>query len=329
MLVGIARLAAEGELLEAKRDVEYFELPTRRFIGRCSSDRMPFEWTINPYRGCEFGCHYCYARYTHEFMELRDQRAFERKIYAKLWDEAAFRKELGRIPRGQAIAIGTATDPFQPAERRYGITRSMLKIFSERGGWRLWITTKSDLVARDVDLLRAVARRNELGVNVTVTTMDEHLARLLEPKAPTPQLRIAAVARLATAGIRAGVMCAPVLPLLNDSEPSIDAVAREAAASAASHFGGHTVFLRSCAKATFLPFLAEHFPRLVRRYRDRFESSPYLRGLYPEMIAERIRAARDRNGLARIAPDYRPDLWHEDNGQMQLFGINFTSQSTC
>jgi DNA repair photolyase len=197
-LVGIARLAADSECLESKRRVEYFELQTRRFITHCISKRaMPFEWTINPYRGCEFGCKYCYARYTHEFMELRDPVQFETLIYAKEWSEAAFRDELRRIPRDQHIAIGTATDPYQPAERRFGVTRKILKVFAAESGRSLSITTKSDAVARDADLLAGISTRNAVSVNMTVTTVDEELARLLEPFAPRPGLRIAAVRKLA------------------------------------------------------------------------------------------------------------------------------------
>ena len=109
-LVGIARLAAESPLLEAKQHVEYFHLPARSFLSRCDNPRLPFSWTINPYRGCEFGCKYCYARYAHEFMELRDPSDFERKIFAKQFDEAGFREELRRIPGGESIALGTATE---------------------------------------------------------------------------------------------------------------------------------------------------------------------------------------------------------------------------
>src|SRR5919205_3323603 len=150
-LIGIAKLASQSDLLESKRRVQYFELPTRKYIGRCSGTRMPFNWTINPYRGCEFGCKYCYARYAHEFMELRDGRQFEERIFAKQWDEAEFLRELRRVPRGQSICLGTATDPYQPAERRFGITRKMLKVVAAERGHTLFITTKSDLVARDVD----------------------------------------------------------------------------------------------------------------------------------------------------------------------------------
>ncbi len=209
-LIGIAKLAAEGPLLEAKRRVEYHELPTRKFITRCSSTRVPFQYTINPYRGCEFGCKYCYARYTHEFMELREPEQFENRIFAKEWNAAAFREELVRIPLREHIAIGTATDPYQPAERRYGITRKILEIMAGERGRYIWITTKSDLVARDVHLLTLLARHNRVSVNMTVTTTDEQLARLLEPFAPRPSLRFAAIRALTGSGVACGVLCCPL-----------------------------------------------------------------------------------------------------------------------
>jgi len=121
-LIGIAKQAAGSELLEAKARVQYFELPTRRFLSPVHSRRVPFCWAINPYRGCEFGCRYCYARYTHEFMELRESSQFEEMIYAKQFDKAAFRRELRSTARQESIAIGTGTDPYQPAERRFGVT---------------------------------------------------------------------------------------------------------------------------------------------------------------------------------------------------------------
>src|SRR5262249_26727034 len=152
--------------------------------------------------------------YTHEFMELRDGRQFEEQIYAKQWNPEAFRKELTRIPFGEGIAIGTATDPYQPAERRYGITREMLRIFGTRGSWKVWITTKSDLVARDVDMLAGAAERNRVGVMITVTTLDEKLARAIEPYAPRPSLRLQAIRRLSEAGIPVGVGCSPIMPLI-------------------------------------------------------------------------------------------------------------------
>lgn len=164
-LTGIARLAAESPVLEAKQRVEYFEIETRSFVGRCSGTRMPFVWTVNPYRGCEFGCKYCYARYAHEFMELRDPQQFERKIYAKRFDPAAFRAELAKVKPGQSVWIGTATDPYQPAERRYGITRQILEVIANERDLTIGVTTKSDLVARDAGLMRTISQRNLIHIN--------------------------------------------------------------------------------------------------------------------------------------------------------------------
>ena len=133
-LIGIARLAAEGESLRQGHEVEYFTLPVRSLLNRCTGVRMPFEWTINPYRGCEFACKYCYARYTHEFMEMRDGVDFEQKIYVKQHAANLLRQELRRVKPGEQIAIGTATDPYQPAERRFEVTRAILEELARHEG---------------------------------------------------------------------------------------------------------------------------------------------------------------------------------------------------
>ncbi len=317
-LIGIARMAAEAPCLEPKRRVEYFELPARSYLARCDSTRLPFRWTINPYRGCEFGCKYCYARYTHEFMELRDPGQFERKIYAKAFDPARFREELQALPLGETIALGTATDPYQPAERRYGVTRKMLEVFASTAGFHLGITTKSDLIARDLVLLKEVARRHYLRISMTVTTVDVELARLLEPMAPRPDLRLAAVRGLADAGLRVVVGCAPVMPLINDAESSLDALARDAAAAGAVALWANVLFLKPCAYQVFLPFLEERFPELVRKYRERYGRVAYLRGAYPDMIQERVERIRKRHGLDRKSDEHEPELWPRDS-QIHLF----------
>src|ERR1043166_3543104 len=182
-LVGIARLAAHSELLEAKRAVQYFEIPSRSILNR-TRPGMPFYWTINPYRGCEFGCKYCYARYTHAFMGLENSFLFEEQIYAKSNLASILRQELRKTDPSKGIAIGTATDPYQPAERRFRRTRSILEVFAGGRERRISITTKSDLVPRDIDLLQQIAAANVLSVNVTITTLDRELARMLEPRAP-------------------------------------------------------------------------------------------------------------------------------------------------
>src|ERR1700743_1543040 len=166
-LVGIAKLASTGESIRQGHFVEYFTLPSRALLNRCTSARVPFDWAINPYRGCEFACKYCYARYTHEFMELRDGVDFERKIFIKQHAAELLRHELTKVKRGEQIAIGTATDPYQPAERRFEVTRAILEELARHSGLEVGIVTKSNLVTRDAEILRKVAEKNELFVNVT------------------------------------------------------------------------------------------------------------------------------------------------------------------
>lgn len=319
-LVGIAKLAAASPLLEAKRSVQYFSLESRRYIGRTSGRRMPFEWTVNPYRGCEFGCKYCYARYTHEFMELRDSVDFEQRIYAKEFRPEPFRAELRRIPRQEGICIGTATDPYQPAERRYRVTRRMLEVLARERGRSLSLTTKSDLVAQDAGLLASIADQNNLHVFMTVTTADMRLARLLEPYAPRPALRFAAMRTLASAGVRVVLLACPVMPLLNDSRSSLEAVAAEASAAGAQYMYGNVLFLKPCAQKAFFPFLEQFDPQLAIHYRERFGlQGEFLKGSYPEMIRRRIEEVRNKYGLTNRPAEYLPDV-PEAGEQMQLRG---------
>src|SRR3954465_1486924 len=169
-LVGIARLAAQYEQHRECHNVEDFTLPVRSLLNKCSSPRMPFTWTVNPYRGCEFACKYCYARYTHGFMELRDGLDFERKIFVKQQAAWLLRRDMKKVKRGESIAIGTATDPYQPAEKRAEITRSVLEELALHRGFDISIVTKSDLVLRDIDVLRRVGEHNDIFVNLTITT---------------------------------------------------------------------------------------------------------------------------------------------------------------
>src|SRR5499425_458240 len=195
-LVGIARLASHGESVRLGHEVEYFTLPVRSLLNRSTGTRMPFTWTINPYRGCEFACKYCYARYTHEFMEMRDGIEFEQKIFVKQHAGNLLRQELKKVKSGESIAIGTATDPYQPAERRFEVTRAILEELARHSGLEIGIVTKSNMIARDVEILRRIGEQNELFVNLTITTVNSDLARMLEPRAPRPDLRLETVRQL-------------------------------------------------------------------------------------------------------------------------------------
>ena len=300
---GIARLAAESPRIRERGEVEYFALQSRTALNREASGRMPFAWTLNPYRGCEFACKYCYARYTHEFMELRDGRDFERKIFAKVDMPDLLLGELkGARDKGLPIALGTATDPYQPAERHYRITRRLLEAFLAVRGLELSVTTKSALILRDQDLLRRLDRRHRLTVHMTVTTMDARLARLLEPKAPPPLRRIAAVGKLAAAGVYAGVNLIPVVPGITDSRRSLETVAQAAAGVGAGFLAGGVLFLSSSAMRQFMPLVEKEFPHLAEKYRRAYSRSAYLssqgsRGNYNERIGKLVAGLRRRYGL--------------------------------
>lgn len=299
-LVGIARLAAHGESVRQGHEVEYFTMPVRSLLNRCVSRRqMPFAWTINPYRGCEFACKYCYARYTHEFMEMRDGIEFEQKIYAKQHAADLLRQEIRKVNPGEQIAIGTATDPYQPIERKLEITRAILEEFARHSGLELGIVTKSSLVSRDIDVLRQIAQRNEIFVNCTITTTDAELARILEPRAPRPDLRLQALRKLRDAGIGAGVICAPVLPGISDSPKQLEAVVRGAAEAGANYVYANPLFLKPCSAAVFMPFLRENFPQLVPDYEQRFKDRSFLAPAYRKRISELFARLREKHGIRK------------------------------
>jgi DNA repair photolyase len=295
--VGIARLALSSPLADAKRGTEYFLLPVKSILNHCESTRVPFSWTVNPYRGCEFGCQYCYARYTHEFMEL-DSDEFEKKIYVKQDSGPLARRELGMEKvQGEHIAIGTATDPYQPAEREFGATRAILEQMAARKGLSVSITTKSDQVLRDVDLLRRIGELSGVSVNLSITTMRTRLARILEPRAPRPDLRIRAVQELGRAGIAAGVFAMPVLPGITDREEDLDALARAARDAGAQWFAASVLFLMPSSQKQFFPFLDAKFPKLARRYREWYSREAYAPETYRKEISERVAALRKKYGL--------------------------------
>ncbi len=286
----LARRAAAAPLDAAGCLTEYRPLPSRSILCKVNSSRgLPFTHGINPYRGCEFACRYCYARYTHEFLEFAPED-FERKIYYKENAGWLLKQELRRIKPGTQIALGTATDPYQPLERRQRVTRAILEAFAETNGLVLGLVTKSTLVARDAGLLKEIAGRHKLTVCLTVTTMDNRLARILEPRAPRPDLRMRTLERLRREGIRAGVLCSPVMPAITDSRSSISAVARAAAAAGANFFAAGALFLKPCSQPTFLRFVKEHFPGQLAAYQRRYAASAFVSAEYRKRIADLVDA---------------------------------------
>lgn len=332
----MAAMAARAETVGEGYMTEFRAMTVRSVLNRSvSKRRLSMAYSINPYRGCEFGCRYCYARYTHEFLapaegaapseamgreggpereggydrrsgppvDLRQPEAFERRIFLKQNAPWLLEQELRRVGPGEEIALGTATDPYQPAERWAKITRGILEVFAARSGYRLGIVTKSQLIERDVELLVEIARRNTLVVHLTITTADVELARKLEPRAPRPDLRFEAVRRLRSAGIVAGVLCSPLLPGITDTEHALNGVARRAAAVGASFFAAEPLFLKACSRPTYLSFVREHFPALEAKYAAQFGRADFVSKEYRERVAALVTKVCRRYGLGRRSTD--------------------------
>ena len=309
-LAGIARLAASSPPAESRRSSrerpEYFVLPVRSVLNKCDSNRVPFEWTINPYRGCEFGCKYCYARYTHEYMEL-DGSEFERKIFVKRDAATLLAREIARkysyfsaASGGLApehIAIGTATDPYQPAEREYRVTRACLEELARHEGLSISVITKSNQIVRDIDVFQEISKRSLLHLTLTVTTLRPRLARLMEPRAPRPDLRLDAVKQLREAHLSVGVFASPLLPGITDKEGELEALGAAAKKAGAQWLNAGVLFLMPASARTFLPFLREKFPRLARQYDNWYAREAYAPEEYRQKVAERVMKIRREHGL--------------------------------
>ena len=304
VLNGLARLAAEASAAGSGHLVRFHALPVRSALNRSVSKRkLPFARTINPYRGCEFACRYCYARYTHEFLNFSDPAAFEQEIYIKQNLDWLLEQELRGFDPAEEIAIGTATDPYQPIERTAGVTRSVLEVLARQNGLRIGLVTKSTLIERDLDLLTAIASRNTLTVHITITTTDAALARKLEPRAPRPDLRFRTVERLRAAGLTTGVLCSPLLPGITDNGPALNLVAKRAAEAGASFFSAEPLFLKSCSRTVFFQFIEEEFPKLAASYRERYREDAFVGPVYAARIRALVAATAQRHGLVHRSLD--------------------------
>jgi DNA repair photolyase len=294
----LARRASLAPLNSTGCQTEYRPLVSRSIVSKVVSRRVPFAYAINPYRGCEFACRYCYARYAHEFLELLPEE-FEHKIYFKEHAAWLLAQELKQLKQGTEIALGTATDPYQPIERKQKITRSLLEVFAATRGFGLGIVTKSTLILRDVDLLSQIARSHRLTIHLTVTTTNVRLARILEPRAPRPDLRMKTLAGLRRAGLRAGILCSPLMPGITDSRRSISAVAKAASQADACFFSAGPLFLKPCSLPTFLDFVGRHFPDQLESYKRRYGSTAFVSAAYKARVAELVESIRCENHLGR------------------------------
>ena len=281
---------------------------SRTIVARNRSPDIPFDQSINPYRGCEHGCIYCYARTTHSYLDLSPGRDFETQIYFKPRAAELLRKELSRPGYTVSpIALGTNTDPYQPAERRLGITRAILELLCEHRH-PVTVVTKSGLVLRDMELLERLAADGLAAVFVSVTTLDAGLKRRLEPRTAGPERRLHVIRELAGHGVPVGVMAAPVIPALNDHE--LERILEAAAEAGATSAGYVLLRLPHEVRPLFVEWLNEHFPdraghvlSLVRQMRDgrlndpRFHSRQRGAGPYAQLLKARFERACRACGL--------------------------------
>jgi DNA repair photolyase len=307
-------------LIGEQKDISYFGTDPRSVLNGPATTGMGF-WSINPYVGCAFGCAYCYARYAHRYVaerlsvsdpadsvvrqeldELPPWLAFERRIFVKREAGAVLRRELRRESRidalhRESVVIGTATDPYQPAERRFRITRGVLEALAEQSGLSVTIITKSPLVTRDIDLLLSISARSRLSIHVSLITVDRELARRIEPRAPTPESRLRAIARLRAHGIEVGVNVMPVLPGITDAPDLLDALVRGIASANASYLGACALRLQSTARKRYLPFIEAEFPHLAARYRATYSRGYQVGERYKEGLRAHFRALCARHGV--------------------------------
>ncbi len=318
--------------LEGLRTTVTIENP-RKIITRNKSPDIPFDRSINPYRGCEHGCIYCFARPTHAYLGLSPGLDFESRLFAKPDAHKLLEREL-RAPgyRVATIAMGTNTDPYQPIEKEWRITRRILQVL-DRFENPVAIVTKSALITRDLDILKRMAARDHVSVFLSVTTLDRRLARIMEPRAATPARRLETISALAAAGIPTGVMIAPVIPAINDAEiEAILAAARDAGADRAGYI---PLRLPLEVRDLFRAWLDEHFPdrkervmSIVRDMRGGRENDPRFgsrmrgQGPHADLLRRRFRVACDRRGLnANGRPQYLKDVDRRDlpDHQLSLF----------
>jgi DNA repair photolyase len=317
------RPSALPVLDERLRGTKFVSLTPKSILNSPQQTGVDF-WSLNPYVGCEFGCSYCYARYAHRYVverardagrlsdgEFQDFRgphgweAFERRIFVKEGLLAALERDLLRYFRSARppdrptapLVIGTATDPYQPAERRFRLTRRILERLARCAGLNVGVITKSPLVARDRDVLRRLQDGNDLEVYVSLISVDAALIRKIEARSPVPGVRLRALKRLTDAGVRAGLIVAPVLPGITDDVPHLEALFQAAREAGARFVHAGALRLYPAVRDRFLPLVAEQFPGLEQRYRRAYACSLGAPRQYAAALRRRIQRLQRKYGF--------------------------------
>jgi len=283
------------------------------------ASRVPFRWTINPYRGCTHSCHYCFARAFHAYLDLGVGDDFSSKIVVKTNVVEVLRHELGS-PRwtGEHIAMGTATDPYQHCEGRYRLTRGIIEVLGDFQN-PLSMLTKSTMILRDLDLYERLNKVAPLTISMSVGMLDERVRRVVEPGTPPGRRRLEILARLADAGICTGVLVAPILPGLTDDDEHLEEVLAACAEAGVDYAAPIVLHVRSSIREHFMPWMQEHYPWLYPRYVELYGGRAYAPKAYQTDVSERFARLRDKHGVgANGHRETRPTPTPEPRRQLTL-----------
>ncbi|WP_244942434.1 Rv2578c family radical SAM protein, partial [Streptomyces sioyaensis] len=285
------------------RGITFHEVRARSIVNRVpGASRMPFEWTVNPYRGCSHACVYCFARKTHSYLDLDTGQGFDSQIVVKVNAPALLRRELAaRRWRGDHIAMGTNVDCYQRAEGRYGLMPGILTALRDHAN-PFSILTKGTLILRDLTLLQQAAAVTDVGISVSVGFLDRELWRTVEPGTPAPERRLEVVRTLTAHGIPCGVLMAPVIPFLGDSPDQLRATVRAVAAAGAGSVTPLVLHLRPGAREWFMAWLRQHHPRLVRRYETMYADGAYAPKWYQRRITRQVHELAAEYGIGPAHP---------------------------
>ena len=284
------------------RGIEFIEVEAKSIVNHVPGTYLPFNWTINPYRGCSHACTYCFARVTHTYMDMNAGRDFESKIVVKVNAPELLRAKLrSKGWKGEHIAMGTATDPYQRAESRYRLMQGIIAALGDYGN-AFSILTKGTLILRDLDLLCAAAERTEVSAAFSIGTLDEAAWRASEPGTPHPRKRMEAVAKLNDSGIPCGVMVAPILPGISDGPDQLRAVIEAALEARATHVTPILLHLRPGVREEYMGWLSSSYPGLVGDYESMYSHSSYAAKAKRDALGNTVRAlvqaADPENALA-------------------------------
>jgi DNA repair photolyase len=257
-------------------DIRFYEVRAKSILNRVpEASQVPFRWTINPYRGCTHACVYCFARPTHKYLDFDAGRGFEREIVVKVNAPELLRAELARPSwKHEHVALGTNTDPYQWAEGRYKLMPGIWEAMRDTAN-PCSVLTKSPLLLRDLPLMKQIAQRTDFSAAVSVPTLDERAWRATEPHTPNPRARLEAVSELSRAGIRTGVLVAPLMPGINDAPEQVTSILELAAEAGADYVTGIALHLRGDVRRLYFDWLREHRPDLVPRYKELYRRGAY------------------------------------------------------